>query len=97
MRLISISESPKADKKLMAVFENSETKRKKTIHFGAKGMDDYTITKDKAQRERYLTRHAKNENWDNPISAGALSRFVLWGASTSRATNIAEYKRRFNL
>ena len=101
MRLISISESPKTDKKLMAVFENSETKRKKTIHFGAKGMDDYTIIKDKdkaqAQRERYLKRHVKNENWDNPVSAGALSRFILWGASTSRATNIAEYKRRFNL
>ena len=97
MRLISISESPKTDKKLMAVFENSETKRKKTIHFGAKGMDDYTITKDKAQRERYLTRHVKNENWNNPVSAGALSRFILWGASTSRATNIAEYRRRFNL
>jgi hypothetical protein len=97
MRLISISESPKTDKKLMAVFENSETGRKKTIHFGAKGMDDYTITKDKAQRERYLTRHVKNENWANPVSAGALSRFILWGASTSRATNIAEYRRRFNL
>ena len=101
MRLLSISESPKTDKKLMAVFENSETKRKKTIHFGAmkngKPMDDYTITHDKAQRERYLTRHAKNENWANPVSAGALSRFILWGASTSRATNIAEYRRRFNL
>ena len=101
MRLLSITESPKADKKLMAVFENDETKRKKTVHFGAKKngkpMDDYTLTHDKAQRERYIARHAKNEHWDNPLSAGALSRFILWGASISRATNIAEYKRRFNL
>ena len=97
MKLISITESPKADKKLMAVFQNNETGRKKTIHFGQNGAPDYTITKDKAQRERYITRHARNEHWDNPMTAGALSRFILWGASTSRATNIAEYKRRFNL
>jgi len=97
MKLLSVTESPKADKKLMAVFENDETKRKKTIHFGSKNMDDYTLTKDKAQRERYLLRHAKNENWNNPLTAGSLSRFILWGSSTSRTANIAEYKRRFNL
>ena len=79
----------------MAVFDNDG--RKKTVHFGAKGMDDYTITKDKEQRERYRTRHANNENWNNPMTAGALSRWVLWGDSTSRATNISNYKKKFNL
>jgi len=65
--------------------------------FGAAGMDDYTITHDKDQRTRYLTRHRKNENWNNPKSAGALSRYILWGDSTSIETNLAAYKRRFNL
>ena len=99
MKLISITDSPKTDKKLMAVFDNDG--RKKTVHFGAKQngtpMDDYTITKDKEQRERYLKRHSNNENWNNPMTAGALSKWILWGDSTSRATNISSYKRRFNL
>ena len=60
-------------------------------------MDDYTKTHDKDQRMRYLTRHSKNENWRNPKSAGALSRFILWGDSTSIEANLTAYKRRFNL
>jgi hypothetical protein len=65
--------------------------------FGAAGMDDHTLTGDKDQRMRYLTRHRKNENWRDPKSAGALSRYILWGDSTSIETNLAAYKRRFNL
>ena len=95
MKLISISDSPKPDKKLMAIFDNDG--RKKTVHFGANGMDDYTITKDKARRELYLTRHAKRENWNDPVTPGALSKWILWGNSTSRKTNIAEYKKHFGL
>ena len=68
---------------------------KKTIHFGSKNMDDYTLTKDKAQRKRYLDRHRKRENWNNPESAGALSRWILWGNSTSRRDNIKAFKKRF--
>ena len=65
--------------------------------FGAAGIDDYTITHDKDQRTRYLTRHRKNENWNNPKSAGALSRYILWGDSSSIESKLAAYKRRFNL
>lgn len=79
----------------MAMFENMG--RTKTIHFGSKGMDDYTISKNKEQRERYLTRHRANEDWNKPDSAGALSRYILWGDSTSIHKNIADFKKRFNL
>jgi ppGpp synthetase/RelA/SpoT-type nucleotidyltranferase len=95
MKLISISDSTKPDKKLMAVFENDG--RKKTVHFGAKNMDDYTLTKSKEQRERYRTRHAKDLKTGDPSRAGYLSYHILWGDSTSRAKNIAEYKKKFNL
>jgi hypothetical protein len=95
MKLISITESPKTDKKLMAVFDNNG--RKKTVHFGAKNMDDYTLSHNKDQRERYLTRHAKRENWNDPMTPGALSRWILWGNSISRAKNISDYKKKFNL
>jgi hypothetical protein len=96
MKLLSITPSDKPEKKLKAVFE-TDAGRKKTTHFGAKNMDDYTITKDKEQRARYLQRHKARENWTDPTTAGALSRAILWGDSTSRQTNIATFKKRFNL
>ena len=95
MNLISISDSPKLDKKLLAIFDNDG--RKKTVHFGAKGMDDYTITHDKEQRARYRTRHKKDLKTEDPTKAGYLSYHILWGDSTSRTTNIANYKKKFNL
>ena len=67
-----------------------------TPHFGAAGMSDYTKHKDKKRKTRYLTRHKKRENWSNYMSAGALSRYILWGEPTLRAS-IQKYKNRFNL
>ncbi len=58
-------------------------------------MDDYTITKDKEQRARYRNRHKKDLNTGNPMRAGYLSYYVLWGDSTSKKANIASYRRRF--
>jgi ferric iron reductase protein FhuF len=95
MKLLKIVESDKPEKKMMAVFE-TESGRTKTIHFGQKGADDYTITKNKEQMERYLNRHRSTESWDKADSAGALSRYVLWSA-TSVAQGIRNYKKRFNL
>jgi len=92
---VVIKKSTKPEKKLMAVF-TMDNGRSRTTHFGASGMDDYTKTRDKAQKSRYLTRHRRNENWNNPVSAGALSRWVLWNLPT-KAASIADYKRRFNL
>jgi len=95
MKLLKIVRSDKPEKKMMAVFE-APSGRTKTIHFGSRGMDDYTITKDKEQMERYLKRHKSSENWSKPDSAGALSRYVLWSA-TSLEQGIRNYKNRFNL
>ena len=89
MRLVR---SPNPEKKWRAEFDDGTH-----TDFGAAGMDDYTKTGDKDQRLRYLMRHRKNENWNNPKSAGALSRWILWGDSTSIATNLTAFKRRFNL
>ncbi len=87
---------------MMAIFynkgEDGKLKKKKTTHFGAKGYDDYTKTKDKEQRARYIKRHTnKRENHNNFMSAGSLSRYILWGESTSIQANIRSFKRRFNL
>jgi hypothetical protein len=93
---VKISKSTKSGKKYMAVFTR-DNGRTKTTYFGSAGMDDYTKTKDKEQRKRYLDRHRKNENWNNYESAGALSRWILWGPSTSIRENIKSYKNRFKL
>ena len=95
MKLLSITPSEKPDKKMKAIFDNDG--RMKTVHFGSKGMDDFTITKDKAQRERYMTRHKKDLDTGDPTRAGFLSYYILWGPSTSIHKNIAEFKKKFNL
>jgi hypothetical protein len=95
MKLLTITVSDKPEKKMKAMFL-SDAGRTRTIHFGQAGADDYTITKDKDQRDRYLARH-KKENWNKPDSAAALSRWILWGDSTSIHKNIADYKKKFKL
>tara|TARA_R100000935_G_scaffold54515_1_gene83495 strand:+ start:511 stop:804 length:294 start_codon:yes stop_codon:yes gene_type:complete len=93
MPYVSIKKSTNPKKKLMAVFTRHDGS-KKTTHFGSAGMEDFTITKDKAQRKRYLDRHRKNENWGKPESAGSLSRWILW-SGPSRRENIKTFKKRF--
>jgi hypothetical protein len=91
-----VKKSDRPDKKLMAIF-TKDNGRTKTTHFGAKGMDDYTITKNKEQRKRYRERHKKDLKTGDYTRAGFLSYYILWGPYTSRKENIASYKRRFNL
>ena len=82
MKSVEIKNSTKADKKKMAIFYE-DGKKIKTVHFGASGMDDYTKTKDKEQRKRYRQRHEKDLKTKDPMKAGYLSYYILWGDSTS--------------
>jgi hypothetical protein len=96
MKLLRVSPSTRPDKKMMAVFE-MDTGRTKTTHFGASGMDDYTITHDEEQRDRYRQRHKKDLATNDPTRAGFLSYYILWGDSRSKRKNVAAFKRRFDL
>ena len=93
---MTIKKSTKSDKKYMAIFKK-DNGRSKTTHFGAAGMDDYTLTGDKEARKRYRQRHKKDLNTNDPTRAGYLSYYILWGESKSIKENIRNYKRRFNL
>ena len=93
---VIIKKSSKAGKKLDATFSYPDTTRTKTISFGQAGAPDYTLTKDKEQRKRYIARHRARENWNKPDSAGALSRWILWNKET-KASSINNYKSKFNL
>lgn len=96
VKLVKIVRSAKADKKFDAHFLTDKN-RTKVVSFGSAGMDDFTKTKDTEQQQRYIARHSRGgENWSSPMTAGALSRYVLWSSPTL-AGGIANYKRRFNL
>ena len=91
---ISASDNPK--KKLKAVFTR-DNGRTVTRHFGSRGMDDYTITKDKEQRKRYRSRHKKDLQTNDYTRAGYLSYFLLWGDKPTLAGNLKDYKKKFKL
>lgn len=93
---VEIKPSTQKTKKLMAIFYDDNGKKIKTTHFGSAGMSDFTIHKDKERKERYLDRHRKRENWNAPMTAGALSRWILWNKPTLQGS-IRDYKKRFKL
>ena len=95
MKKVVIKKSTNSAKKYMAVFYD-KNKKIKTTHFGAAGMSDYTKHKNKSRKKRYMNRHRTRENWNNPMSAGSLSRWILWNKPGFRES-VRDYKRRFKL
>jgi hypothetical protein len=85
-----IEPSTRAGKRFMVYQTNG-----KIIHFGQAGGQTYIDHGDKAKREAYLARHKKRENWNDPFSAGALSRWLLWGDSTNMETNHQAFMKKF--
>jgi hypothetical protein len=100
MKLISIKPASNGKNKYTATFDNDG--RTKTTHFGAAGYKDFIQYSKQSKEEgamrkaAYLARHKKNENWNDPTSAGSLSRYILWGETTLSAS-IKSFKNKFNL
>ena len=92
MKLVSITKSERPEKRLKAIFEDP----KRTIHFGFKGGSTFIDHQDDAKRKAYIARHKVREDWSNPTSPGALSRYILWERPTLQSA-IGAFKRRFNL
>jgi len=92
---VVIKKSSNPKKKYMAIFYDGD-KKVKTTHFGAAGMSDYTKHKDPKRKELYMKRHQKRENWNDFMSAGSLSRYILWGETTLK-NSILVYKKKFKL
>tara|TARA_R100000541_G_scaffold9472_2_gene17152 strand:+ start:4556 stop:4819 length:264 start_codon:yes stop_codon:yes gene_type:complete len=83
--------------------------KEKKVSFGANGYRDYTLINNKNSKfylpkildrnvvkDSYIRRHEKNENWNNPLTAGALSRYILWNKKTL-STSIRDFKKKFKL
>ena len=63
----------KNDKKKYAVYIGD-----KVIKFGNSNYLDYTQHKNNVRKNRYLLRHYKNENWNDPYTAGFWATNLLW-------------------
>lgn len=73
---VLLIKSPKKEKKFRVVFDDG-----RHVDFGQIGYSDYTLHKDKARMERYLTRHKRgHERWGpgGVYTAGFWSRWLLW-------------------
>lgn len=86
-----IENSNRKDKRFVAIF-NDGTK----INFGLKGGSTFLEHKDIKKRENYIKRHSVRENFNNPKTAGSLSRWILWNTSNLEK-NINEFNNRFNV
>ena len=99
-----LTKSHKKDKKWDAHFIVDD--RERTVPFGAKGYVDYTLlprrTTEQKQiaaltRDSYLKRHSgMGEDWNDPLTPGALSRWILW-EEPSRELAEKKYRARFDL
>ena len=89
---VTISKSTRTGKKLMAALEDGPT-----VHFGAKGYQDYTQHGDKERKASYLARHEARETWtlQGVETAGFWARWLLWN-KPSIAQSIADINRRFS-
>ena len=102
-RSVEIKRSSNPEKETYGGVRGQKTVRKSRPRiFGQRGASDYTKHGDKERMKRYLERHgggtttSTKENWKDPTTAGALSRWVLWN-KPSLSGSFSDYKRRFNL
>jgi len=94
---VQFRKSDNKGKKYDAIFTHEKTGKKKTVSFGADGYEDFTQHHDKERRANYLSRHKTNEDWNDCDTAGALSRYILWGNSTDIDMNEKMFRKMFGL
>lgn len=96
MPYVTITPSKISSKKYTAIFYDHNKKKIKTVHFGQANASDMTQHKDEERKKLYLNRHKALEDWNDPQTAGALSRWILWNKPSFRES-VVDYMRRFGL
>ena len=95
IKLISIKNyQGSGNSRFTAVF--SYHGKSKKVNFGDIRYDNYTIYKNDERKRLYLLRHKSNEDWNNPMTAGSLSRWILWNKTTIEES-IKDFKKRFDI
>lgn len=93
---VSIGKSTRQGKKMMAIFYDSAKKKIKTTHFGASGYEDYTTHGEMQRKMNYIARHKDREDWNDYMTSGSLSRWILWNKPTL-SESINDYINKFKL
>lgn len=98
MKLVDVSPTPSgSSKKMVASFceckgpSKCAPEDRKKISFGSKGSTTYVEGATDQTRDAYIARHKVNEDF-NKVSAGALSRWILWSSKTL-AGGIRNFKK----
>lgn len=80
---ILIKPSTRIGSKFMALVPRPDDTTR-TVHFGARGYDDYTTHKDPERMRRYVSRHRTREDWTGAgiETAGFWARWLLWSEPT---------------
>lgn len=73
-------------KKFKMIFYDTARQKIKSISFGAVGYDDFITHGDLQRKANYIRRHSSNENFNDPMTAGSLSRWILWEKTTLSAS-----------
>ena len=93
---VSIGKSTRQGKKMVAVFYDEAKKKIKTTHFGASGYEDYTTHGEMQRKMNYIARHKDREDWNDYMTSGSLSRWILWNKPTL-SESIKDYMNKFKL
>lgn len=83
---VQLSRATAVGKKYKMTFFDTARKKIKTVSFGADGYESYPDHQDLQRKQAYITRHKNNENWNDAMSAGALSKHLLWNRTTLSAS-----------
>jgi len=86
---VILKNSTRKDKRYMVLIGS------KTIHFGS-NYDNYTIHEDDKRKQAYISRHQKNEEWNNPLNVRFWSKNLLWNKRRLKES-IKDTEQRFNL
>lgn len=112
-KLVSVEKSNKENKKLKAIFEDKETGKEKTIHFGDSRYRDWILLNNKKSKfyienkeerekvkENYLKRHAKDLLTEKASKTGMSAgslSFYLLWNKKTLDESIKQYKRIYKL
>ena len=85
-----IKPSTRKDKRYDAVFHDG-TK----ISFGSSGAKTFVDNASDKTKAAWIARHKVRGTFNNPRTASALSKHILWGPTKSVRQNLKTFKKKF--
>lgn len=89
VKIVKLERANDGKHKWVAHFDDGKKTR-----FGQAGAEDFTITKDEAQKKRYRQRHIMDLRTEDPHRAGYLSWYILWNKPTIEES-VRDFNERF--